>query len=357
MKLPFEVKQEPDENDDQFCQVQRVNIKSKEFSEKNNSIEEIPLQQFNEPASQEKLFGNTIKEDEREIDIVKQQLHETTTKFQQCVAQLQSLLSSEKMTDRYARENLDLIKQFNDKNEQYENLIATQKADKEKTASNFESLLKTSTERYSKQIEDLQSQLKNQNSLYDELIVAKQKAETDIEKNLKEKYEVNIREIEINLRQKSTQYDELLIAKRAAEENIQKLSSDFESKTKSSTEQHNKEVFNLQSQLKDKNSQYDELLLAMQKSEKQNKNNSSENYGSCENPTQKAESSAKKRLTRKTQVLYEVESLLNHKFENKEHHYLIRWKGYGPDSDSWECERNLSCPKVLEKYKKQHNLV
>lgn len=31
-------------------------------------------------------------------------------------------------------------------------------------------------------------------------------------------------------------------------------------------------------------------------------------------------------------------------------HYLIRWKGYGADSDTWEPENTLSCPDLISKY-------
>lgn len=30
--------------------------------------------------------------------------------------------------------------------------------------------------------------------------------------------------------------------------------------------------------------------------------------------------------------------------------YLIRWKGYGADSDTWEPESTLSCPELIAKF-------
>lgn len=31
-------------------------------------------------------------------------------------------------------------------------------------------------------------------------------------------------------------------------------------------------------------------------------------------------------------------------------HYLIRWKGYSADSDTWEPENTLSCPELINKF-------
>lgn len=34
-------------------------------------------------------------------------------------------------------------------------------------------------------------------------------------------------------------------------------------------------------------------------------------------------------------------------------HYLIRWKGYEPESDTWEPENTLSCDELINDFKKQ----
>lgn len=51
---------------------------------------------------------------------------------------------------------------------------------------------------------------------------------------------------------------------------------------------------------------------------------------------------------------YEVEEIVGHKVERKKNVFLIRWKGYGADADTWEKEDVLSCPEIVAKYKKEH---
>lgn len=50
---------------------------------------------------------------------------------------------------------------------------------------------------------------------------------------------------------------------------------------------------------------------------------------------------------------YEVEKLLDHKEERL---FLVRWKGYGPEDDTWEAESNLHCPKMLRAYLKKNKI-
>lgn len=52
--------------------------------------------------------------------------------------------------------------------------------------------------------------------------------------------------------------------------------------------------------------------------------------------------------------VYDVDAIINHKGGQKNRQYLVRWKGYGSDDDTWEKESSLDC--VLCKYKKEKNL-
>lgn len=62
---------------------------------------------------------------------------------------------------------------------------------------------------------------------------------------------------------------------------------------------------------------------------------------------------AKKRKVDDTEDnIYEVEKILNHKIVKNEKLFLIRWKNFDPSHDSWEVEKNLSCPSILKKYLK-----
>jgi len=55
---------------------------------------------------------------------------------------------------------------------------------------------------------------------------------------------------------------------------------------------------------------------------------------------------------------YEVDFIVRHRRTNRgQMQYLIRWKGYGVNDDSWENERNLKNAKeTLDEYKKRKNL-
>lgn len=53
---------------------------------------------------------------------------------------------------------------------------------------------------------------------------------------------------------------------------------------------------------------------------------------------------------RKATNVYEVEKLVSHRTRNGSMQFLVRWKGYDADSDTWEREKNLNCPRLLKKY-------
>lgn len=53
---------------------------------------------------------------------------------------------------------------------------------------------------------------------------------------------------------------------------------------------------------------------------------------------------------------YEVEAILNHKIKRGQRTYLIRWKGFPPNYDTWENESNLKCPEILNMYLKSKGL-
>lgn len=47
---------------------------------------------------------------------------------------------------------------------------------------------------------------------------------------------------------------------------------------------------------------------------------------------------------------YEVEQIIAHKTVRTHRQYLIRWKGYDSDDDTWEKASDLKCPKLLNAY-------
>ncbi|KAG6462713.1 chromobox protein homolog 3 [Manduca sexta] len=50
---------------------------------------------------------------------------------------------------------------------------------------------------------------------------------------------------------------------------------------------------------------------------------------------------------------YEVEKIVDSKKIKGKLHYLIRWKGYSADSDTWEPENTLSCPELINKFNEE----
>lgn len=59
----------------------------------------------------------------------------------------------------------------------------------------------------------------------------------------------------------------------------------------------------------------------------------------------------------KNDNIYEVEQLIGHKLKNKTWYFHVHWKGYNSSYDTWEPKRNLNCPKILNKYISEHNIL
>lgn len=57
-----------------------------------------------------------------------------------------------------------------------------------------------------------------------------------------------------------------------------------------------------------------------------------------------------------TNKIYEVENLIGHKGRINNRQFLVRWKGFDRNDDTWEREKNLHCSRILDAYKKQHRL-
>lgn len=47
---------------------------------------------------------------------------------------------------------------------------------------------------------------------------------------------------------------------------------------------------------------------------------------------------------------YEVDRIVDDRVEENEKQYLIRWKGFSADDDTWEPVTNLDCPEIIEGY-------
>ncbi|KAJ9598686.1 hypothetical protein L9F63_010635, partial [Diploptera punctata] len=52
---------------------------------------------------------------------------------------------------------------------------------------------------------------------------------------------------------------------------------------------------------------------------------------------------------------YEVDTIVDMKVNRGKRQFKIRWKGYGPDGDSWENEDDLNCAEKIKTFLEEHN--
>ncbi|CAF3372017.1 unnamed protein product [Rotaria sp. Silwood1] len=45
-----------------------------------------------------------------------------------------------------------------------------------------------------------------------------------------------------------------------------------------------------------------------------------------------------------------VERIVSHRFRNGRKEYLLQWKGYSEEENTWEPQQNLDCPDLIEQY-------
>lgn len=70
----------------------------------------------------------------------------------------------------------------------------------------------------------------------------------------------------------------------------------------------------------------------------------------------KAEKATKRRASNAVDnTEYEVEQIVGHRIERKKNLFLIRWKGFEPEQDTWEPEATLACPDLLKEYMEAHS--
>jgi len=49
-----------------------------------------------------------------------------------------------------------------------------------------------------------------------------------------------------------------------------------------------------------------------------------------------------------------VDEILDSRIVRRKLRYLIKWKGYGRDEDSWEPESDVNAPELVEKFHREH---
>lgn len=59
---------------------------------------------------------------------------------------------------------------------------------------------------------------------------------------------------------------------------------------------------------------------------------------------------SKKYKTNINIFFFQVEKLINIRISKGCRQFLVRWKGYGESADTWENEKDLNCPELIEKF-------
>lgn len=58
------------------------------------------------------------------------------------------------------------------------------------------------------------------------------------------------------------------------------------------------------------------------------------------------------------EIGFDIEEILNHRKKGSTYSFLVRWKGYGPDQNTWEPKSNLQCKncKIVNAYLKKNKI-
>merc|ERR1711890_113210 len=51
-----------------------------------------------------------------------------------------------------------------------------------------------------------------------------------------------------------------------------------------------------------------------------------------------------------SEEIYDIEEIVESRFKAGKKEYLIKWKGYGPEENTWEVEENILSPEIIKEF-------
>ena len=60
---------------------------------------------------------------------------------------------------------------------------------------------------------------------------------------------------------------------------------------------------------------------------------------------------------REDDEVFEVEKVVGERIKGRKRQYLLKWKGYGHNENTWEDEANCDCTELIKEFKERKSLI